>query len=78
LGSKTLVVSALDHFVEWIDSDYRQLVAAANSLDNRLGIHGHCRLVAAVSSYCSQGLYTKPELTKDYRIQQKTHQQKTC
>jgi L-asparaginase II len=75
LGSKTLVVSALDHCVEWIDSDYRQLVAAANSLDNRFGIHGNCRLVATVSSCCSQGLYTKPELTRDHRIRQKSHQQ---
>jgi hypothetical protein len=62
LGTKTLVVSALDNCVEWINSHCWQLVAAANSLDNRFGIYCHCRLVAAVSIYCSKSLYRESEL----------------
>jgi len=53
MGTKTLVVSALDHCAEWIDRHHRQLVAAENNLDYRFGIHCHCRLVAAVFSACA-------------------------
>ena len=51
-----MVVSTLDHCAQRFDRDCRQLGAAASGMDHRDDVHSHCRLVAAVSGACAQGL----------------------